>query len=218
MSAFAIGCVVFAAGCFAALLMRLAGMGRRGSLADVLLPLLAASLAGGAYAWYAGSHVASETQVNLADAPPGHGTGELQDLASQLRGKLGANSTPAEIPARRNAGDLNELARQLAEKLKRDPGNGQGWALLARSYVNLQQFADAEQAFEKAAKILPRDAALYADWAEARVMAQGLKWDKRSMELLGQALAADPKNPKALSLAASEASARGDTRKSTAPK
>jgi cytochrome c-type biogenesis protein CcmH len=213
MSSLAIACIVFAAGCFAALALRQFEAVRRDSLASVLLPLLAASFAGGVYAWYATPRAAGEAHLAQAGVPAHEGS-EMQDLASRLRSKLGEESSPGTAPARRAAGDLNALALQLAEKLKNDPANGQGWALLARTYANTQQYGEAEKTFEKAAKLLPRDAQLLADWADARVMTQGGQWDKRARELVQQALSADPKNLKALSLAGSEALERNDFRNS----
>jgi cytochrome c-type biogenesis protein CcmH/NrfG len=211
MNAFVIGCTVFAAGCFAALALRLSGALRRESLASVLLPLLVAAVAGGGYAWYAGPR-ATETGGASADASNARGS-DLQDLSRQIRSKLGEESAGGAPAAPRPAGDLHELSRNLAAKLERDPANGQGWALLARSYANIQQFSDAEKAFEKASKLLPRDAALLADWADAHVMAQGGKWDKLALQLVEQALTADARNLKALSLAGTEATARRDYRK-----
>jgi cytochrome c-type biogenesis protein CcmH/NrfG len=200
MTAFALACVVFAAGCFAALALRGTGLVRRDGLFGVLMPMLIASIAGGLYAWYAIPNPQGEPAQSEAAAAP-HGGDELQNLANQMRAKLGAEPPAASAPpAVRPAGDLHDLAKQLAAKLERDPGNAQGWALLARSYANIQQFGDAEKAFEKAAKLLPRDAQLLADWAEARVVGQGGKWDARAQQLLKQALAADPRNPKAVSL------------------
>ena len=207
MSAFAIACLVFAAGCFAALALRLSGVVRRESLAAVLLPLFVAALAGGGYAWFAGPRAIGAGGTQLDASNPG--AGNLQDLSSQIRRKLGPDAPPAP----QQAGDLHDLATKLAEKLARDPKNGQGWALLARSYANIQKFGEAAAAFEKAAKLLPRDAALLADWADARVMSQDRKWDKQALQLVEQALAADPKNLKALALAGTEATGRGDYRK-----
>jgi cytochrome c-type biogenesis protein CcmH/NrfG len=181
MNAFVVGCVVFATGCFAALGLRLVGSVRRDGLLAVLLPLLVAALASASYAWYATPSAPGDAgQGNVA---AGGETSELQAMANQIRGKLGGEAPGAPAgapsgvtePAPRAAGDLNDLARKLAVKLERDPGNGQGWALLARSYANLGQFSDAVKAFEKAAKLLPGDKQLQSEWADAKAMAAGGK-------------------------------------------
>jgi cytochrome c-type biogenesis protein CcmH len=201
MNALATACIAFAAGCFAALALRGTGAVRRDGLAALLLPLLAASIGGGLYAWYANPAQRAQSAATREIAPAG-GNSEMQELANQMRGKLGEGPAGTPAPAKRQAGDLHDLAKQLAAKLERDPGNAQGWALLARTYANIQQFADADRTFEKASKLLPGDAQLLADWAEARVASQGGTWDPRAREILKRALAADPRNEKAVALGA----------------
>jgi cytochrome c-type biogenesis protein CcmH/NrfG len=135
---------------------------------------------------------------------------ELNEIAAQLANKLGQDAPPAPEEPKRDAGDLRELSMRLAEKLERDPQNGPGWTLLARTYANTGQFSEAEQVFAKAAKLQPNDAALFADWADTYLIAHERKWDPRAAELVKQALALDPKLPKALALAGTEAQVRGD--------
>jgi cytochrome c-type biogenesis protein CcmH len=110
----------------------------------------------------------------------------------------------------RPGGDLEQMTKRLAERLKKQPGDGPGWTLLARSYLELRQYREADEAFSQAAKILPPDAALLADWANAKVSASDGKWDKAALDLIARALAADAKDVKALSLAGKAAYARED--------
>jgi len=107
-------------------------------------------------------------------------------------------------------GDLKVMVTRLSAKLNQDPKNGEGWALLAHTYVELRQHSEAEAAFAKAAALLPPDAKLFADWADAHVVAHDGKWDAQARDLTKRALAADPKNLKALALAGSEAFSRAD--------
>ena len=113
-------------------------------------------------------------------------------------------------------GDLSEMAKRLADKLAKDPNNGDGWALLGHSYVELHKHAEAADAFAKAAAILRPDAALLADWADAYVMSHEHKWDKQSRDIVKRALAADPKHLKTLALAGSEAFDRADYKEAIA--
>lgn len=206
MTAIATACFALAIGCLAALAVRWTGFSGRAPLLGALLPVIAASLAAGATAWIAASLAGHKPSV----ASPGS---ELEVIAVELRRKLGMAGPEAPQQAvARPAGDLRDLARGLAEKLKRDPGNGDGWALLARSYMNIQQFGDAEAAFEKAASLLPPDAALLADWADARVMARDGKWDSQARRLVERALTTDPANPKALALSAAAKGAAAQSR------
>ncbi|HTY03686.1 MAG TPA: hypothetical protein VMC81_08155 [Rhodocyclaceae bacterium] len=109
-----------------------------------------------------------------------------------------------------SGGDLHAMAVRLAEKLAKNPANGEGWALLGQTYVELHQYKDADQAFTKASGLGQNDARLLAEWADAHVIASDRKWDQTARDLVARALAADPKNLKALALAGSEAFDRAD--------
>lgn len=109
-----------------------------------------------------------------------------------------------------HAGDMARMVGILAQKLQEDPNNGEGWYLLARSYLEMQQFPEAAGAFAKAAALLPPDATLLADYADAEVMANGRQWTPAAKSAVEKALAADPQHPKSLALAGTEAFHRGD--------
>ena len=98
--------------------------------------------------------------------------------------------------------DLGQLADRLAAKLKANPENADGWALLARTYVEIKRHKDALPAFEKASAMLPKDAQLMADYADALAIANGGKFEKQSRELIATALKLDPANAKGLMLKA----------------
>lgn len=106
--------------------------------------------------------------------------------------------------------DLGKLADRLAEKLKANPDNAEGWALLARTYVEVKRYKDALPAFEKASTLLPKDPHLLADYADALAMSDGGKFDKKTEALIDQALALDPNHVKALMLRATMAFNRKD--------
>ena len=119
-------------------------------------------------------------------------------------------------PAARTGGDMNEMVKRLADKLAKDPSYGEGWALLGHSYIEVHQYAEATTAFARAAAILPPNAALLADWADAYVMSHERKWDKESRDIVKRALAADPRHLKTLALAGSEAFDRGEYKEAIA--
>jgi cytochrome c-type biogenesis protein CcmH len=109
-----------------------------------------------------------------------------------------------------SGGDLGTMAKRLAEKLAKDPGNGEGWLLLARTYNELRQPKETAAAYAKAAALLPLDASMLADWADAQVMSNGRKWDAEARKIVQRAVEADPKHLKSLALAGSEAFERAD--------
>lgn len=132
-------------------------------------------------------------------------------------GRLASVEAPPPLPMASQAeqpghaaADMGAAVDRLAARLEQTPDDGEGWELLARSYVELRRYPEAAKAFAKAAKLLPGDATLLADYADAQVMANERRWDAGALKTVQQALAADPKHLKALSLAGSEAFVRAD--------
>ena len=105
---------------------------------------------------------------------------------------------------------IRTMAEKLAAQLKDNPDDGAGWAMLARSYNVLGRFAEASDAYIQAEKLLPPDAQLLADHADALAMAHGRTLDGEPLVLLQRALKADPANFKALALMGTAAFDRKD--------
>ncbi len=106
--------------------------------------------------------------------------------------------------------DLNNMTERLAERLKKEPDNANGWATLARTYYSMGRFADASAAFEKLVALVPDDASLLADYADALAMTQGRKIAGKPKELIDRALKIDPLQWKALAMAGTDAFDRKD--------
>ena len=120
-----------------------------------------------------------------------------------------------ELPVR-PGGDLESMSSRLASRLAREPGDSAGWALLGRAYAEMRRYSEAEEALAKAAALLPKDASVLADWAEAHFFARGRNWDPKTGELVKRALAVDPANAKALALARGKPPAQSDRGPATA--
>ena len=124
----------------------------------------------------------------------------------------------ADPPASGVAGDPRQTGLQqiaamvdsLAARMKERPDDGEGWTMLARSYTVLGRFGEAVPAYAKAAVLLPTNAGLLADYADAVAAQKGTIGNPESLALIDRALAADPKHPKALALAGTAAYDRGD--------
>jgi cytochrome c-type biogenesis protein CcmH len=104
---------------------------------------------------------------------------------------------------------VDQLAKRL-EAMAGQPGELEGWVLLARTYGAMQRFAEADSAYARAIALAPQEAQLYADRADMVAMKQGRSLAGLPMQLVGQALKIDPNNLKALVLAGSEAFERAD--------
>ena len=108
------------------------------------------------------------------------------------------------------AGDVEPLLAAMNAKLAQNPADGKGWALLARTYVELGRTSDAVPAYEKAVKIIPNDAQLLADYADALAVSNGYNLAGKPTELVNQALKLNPHHIKSLLLAAAAATNRKD--------
>lgn len=96
---------------------------------------------------------------------------------------------------------LGPLVERLKQKMQQNPNDGTGWALLARSYMGMGRYAEAALAYENATKLIPDDAQLFADYADAMGVLHGRKLEGKPEALIQQALKIDPRNVKALMLA-----------------
>jgi len=93
----------------------------------------------------------------------------------------------------------------LAKRLEQNPGDLEGWRMLARSYTSLGKYREASAAYAQATALKSDDADLWADYAFALAMASEQKLQGKPLELIKKALQLDPENPKALELAGSAA-------------
>ncbi|MEI8016218.1 MAG: c-type cytochrome biogenesis protein CcmI [Nitrospira sp.] len=100
-----------------------------------------------------------------------------------------------------SADALEGLVERLKQKMEQNPNDGTGWVMLAHSYVGMGRYNDAALIFEKAVKLIPDDAQLLADYADALGVVHGRKLEGRPEALIQQALKIDPRNVKALMLA-----------------
>jgi cytochrome c-type biogenesis protein CcmH len=106
--------------------------------------------------------------------------------------------------------DANAAIAQLAQLLKTQPENTEGWTMLARSLNAMRRYADASRAYKNLSALLPKDAQLLTEYAGSVAMAQGASLQGEPERILARALAAEPRNTKALSLLGSAAFERGD--------
>ena len=166
----------------------------------------------------------SEDVPAASSAPAAAPGGDVRALAWTLAAILPlaalglylALGNPAALDAGRHGAasadgmDMDGMIAALENKLKNDPGNADGWLMLARSLTALERYPDAARAWGRASALQPGNARLLADYAEALALAQGGGLHGQPQELVEKALSLDEKNPKALELAGVAAWQRED--------
>jgi len=160
-------------------------------LASLLLGVLA--IAGAGYWWTGGA-----AQMRLAQA---------QQAGADPAGDARADAAGGPAGARHDVSmeQIAAMADKLAARLKEQPKDGAGWAMLARTYNVMQRPKDAQPAYEKAIALQPDDAALLADYADTLAVNHGGSLEGEPMKQVARALKLEPKNLKALALAGSYA-------------
>jgi cytochrome c-type biogenesis protein CcmH len=126
-----------------------------------------------------------------------------------------ADAAMAAAPGRGNAHPLTSdqiesMIDKLAARLAAQPDDADGWTMLGRSYQALGKHQPAVDALRRALALRADDASLLADTADALAMAHGRKLDGEPAQMVVRALALEPDNVKALSLAGTIAFDRGD--------
>lgn len=106
---------------------------------------------------------------------------------------------------------VDEMVQKLEGRLRQEPGDQDGWMLLGRTYLFLDRYQDALQAYAKAMALADAPAAgLLVDYAEAMAMANGENLAGAPAALLARALKQEPHNEKALWLSGMAAYQAGE--------
>jgi cytochrome c-type biogenesis protein CcmH len=121
--------------------------------------------------------------------------------------------SPAVIAGHGEAGELppiEELVKQLRARMEANPSNAEGWFLLGRTYMRLEDYPQAVYAFEKLVELIPDQAVALLALADALTMRDGRPIGERAVGLLQSALELDPESSTALWLLGSAAMDHGD--------
>ncbi len=109
-----------------------------------------------------------------------------------------------------NPQQAEAMVARLARHMQAEPGNAEGWLLLARSYTALKRYADAGAAYARLLALVPDDPQALTGYADVLSVAQGRTLQGEPERLLRRALAVEPNNAKALILLGSAEFERGD--------
>jgi cytochrome c-type biogenesis protein CcmH len=85
--------------------------------------------------------------------------------------------------------------------LEQNPKDLKAWAMLARSQGAMGRYADAGTVYAKLVALIPNNAQLWAEYAQALAWANGKELQGKPLELVNKALQLDPDNRLALALA-----------------
>ena len=100
--------------------------------------------------------------------------------------------------------------QELEAKMVKLPENPDGWLTLARSYTELQRYDDAVRAYGHLVALVPNEAQIWTNYADAMAMKNGQSLLGEPTKFLDKALALEPENTTALALAGSAGMERGD--------
>lgn len=96
-------------------------------------------------------------------------------------------NSPTDMPS------MDVLVAKLAERMEREPDNVQGWLMLGRSYLAIDQTQDAVNAYERARQLAPEEPEVLLGYATAVAKVEG-GFQGKAEELIAAALEIDPNN------------------------
>ncbi len=126
------------------------------------------------------------------------GTPRVLSPLAPLQGMVGQENNAGKGPSPEQ---VVAMVTKLAERMRQNPDDPQGWAMLGRSYVVMNRYDDAAAAYAKAVERVPNNPHLLADYADALAMARGQSLLGEPEALIMRALKIDPNHVKSLALA-----------------
>jgi len=130
----------------------------------------------------------------------------------QLLGSSGALDPKQLVPQSQEVSQdqILGMVQKLADRLKQQPGDAQGWSMLARSYFELHRFHDATDAYAHLNQLVPDNSDYLASYALTMALDLNKNLQGEPEKILKHAMTLDPKNIRALSLLGSAAFDRRD--------
>ena len=124
-------------------------------------------------------------------------------LLYQRLGDPGASIVAASDPNQElGKPQIDAMIGSLKRRLQQHPNDAESWVLLGRAYEALERFSESADAYAHADALTPNNPDILADYADALAMTQGRKLAGKPAALVARALEIDPKNKRALAMAA----------------
>ena len=142
----------------------------------------------------------AEAQIARLQARSGSGAANSSSAARESGPSEEEMKAAAELPPEDQTAMIRTMVEGLAKRLESSPDDLEGWKRLGLSYRVLGEMEKALHAFERAAALAPKDAAVQADYARALLDAApaGEPIPPASIEKYRQVLTLDPNNMDAL--------------------
>ena len=129
----------------------------------------------------------------LPSAVPGSGPQVSQQPSASIAPAAAPQAQAGGAPA---LSDVDTMVAKLADRLKANPNDAKGWAMLGWSYLSTNKFALAVEAYKRAASLEPKSAAIRTGLGDALIQAEGGKVTPDAAAVLDESLAIDPKQPR----------------------
>ncbi len=103
-----------------------------------------------------------------------------------------------------------QVIAKLQAAVQTNPNDPQGWFLLGRLYMGMQEYNQAQAAFAKANALKPNDVDIMLNYAQVLFVVNHNHLNTQAKQLLQAIITQDPDNPGVLNLLALDAYTRGD--------
>ena len=100
-----------------------------------------------------------------------------------------------------NLPSVDQMLTILVNRLRENPSDTDGWFLLGRTYMAMEDYPKAAATFERLHQLVGDQPVVLLSWADAQSMAQSGNMQGKPTELVSKALELDPTNTTALWLA-----------------
>ncbi len=125
-------------------------------------------------------------------------------------GKLTGNTS---IPAGEARGEMTiaEAIAKLEQRLQEQPDNAEGWFMLARTYMRLQQYQKSAEAYEKLIALVgENEIQIMLGYADALAMNEGGQLTGTALPIVKKVKTMDPHNPTVLWMVGTAESQQGN--------
>ena len=120
------------------------------------------------------------------------GTPEMVEFDASKRVPHNSSKQQAAMPSK------EQMLATLKQRLQEKPDDAEGWFLLGRTYMMLDEYPKAVQAYETLLKLSGEESTIMLSLADALTMVQGGSMQGRPAELIRKSIKAEPDSQTAL--------------------